>query len=128
MDARIVLHDIFGLRPGDVNVLSNAGAVATDDVVRSLAISHHVMGTTEFIVLGHTGCGLDHLDDDGLRQRIAQQSGQMSEISFGSFDDLDEHIRLQVERIRAHPWINTTEVHGMIYEVETGRVRAVAQA
>jgi len=127
MDSRIMPDDIFGLRPGDANVIRNGGAVATDDVLRSLVLSRHVLGTTEIVVLGHTGCGLHHLDEGALRTRLASQSGRETETTFGSFSDLDEHVRQQVATIEAHPWIRPVEIHGMIYEVETGRVRDVAR-
>ena len=120
-------NDIFGLRPGDANVIRNAGAVVTNDVLRSLVLSNHVLGTTEVIVLGHTGCGLDQLDEAALRGRLTSQTGRESEITFGSFRDVDEHVRRQVETIRAHPWISMLEVRAMVYEVETGRVREVAR-
>ena len=32
----------------------------------------------------------------------------------------------QVERIRAHPWINDVPVHGLVHEFEIGRLRQVA--
>jgi carbonic anhydrase len=123
MDSRIILEDIFGLRAGDANVLRNAGAVATDDVLRSLIMSRHVLGTNEILVVGHTGCGLNRLDDEGLRTRLEQETGDPSSTRFGSFSDLDEHVLRQVERIQAHPWIGRVPVHGLVYEVETGRVR-----
>jgi carbonic anhydrase len=122
IDVRIVVEDIFGLRAGDANVVRNAGAVASDDAVRSLIISHRVQGATEIVVLGHTGCGLHDLDDEGLRARLERETGQPSGTHFGSFSDLNEHVRRQVERIQAHPWIGNVTTHGLIYEVETGRV------
>jgi carbonic anhydrase len=30
-----------------------------------------------------------------------------------------------VQRIEAHPWTKDVPVHGLIYEVETGRLRTV---
>ncbi len=125
MDTRMVVEDIFGLRPGDVNIVRNAGAVASSDAIRSLLLSRHVLRTSEIIVLGHTGCGLEGLDDDDLRARLERQSGQPSKTHFGSFDDLDAHVRRQVERIQAHPWMGQVPVHGLVYEVETGLIRDV---
>jgi carbonic anhydrase len=125
MDARIAVEEVFGLDVGDVAVVRNAGAVASDDAIRSLLVTRHVLGTSEVIVMGHTGCGLRALDDERLRDRLASEFGQPSATRFGSFDDLDEHVRAQVERIRAHPWLGDAPVHGLVYEVETGRARAV---
>jgi len=119
----MAVEDIFGLRPGDVNIIRNAGAVASQDAIRSLLLSRHVLGTREIVVLGHTGCGMLGLDDDELRQRLEGATGQPSDTRFGSFSDIDTHVRRQVERIEAHPWIGEVPVHGLIYEVETGLVR-----
>ncbi len=58
MDARIAVEEIFGLRPGDANVIRDAGAVATDDAIRSLIMSQWLLRSNSVIVLGHTGCGL----------------------------------------------------------------------
>ena len=126
MDTRMVVEDIFGLRPGDVNIIRNAGAVASQDAIRSLLLSRHVLGTSEIVVLGHTGCGMNGLDDEELRVRLEGATGQPSETRFGSFNDLDAHVRRQVERIQAHPWTGLVPVHGLVYEVETGLVREVA--
>lgn len=126
MDTRMVIEDIFGLRAGDANIIRNAGAVASLDAIRSLLLSRHVLGTHAIVVLGHTGCGLEGLDDEDLRARLERQSGQPSKTHFGSFDDLDAHVRRQVERIQAHPWIGHVPVNGLIYEVETGLIRDVA--
>jgi carbonic anhydrase len=128
MDARIILEDIFGLRPGDANVIRNAGAVATDDAIRSLIISHQLLGTSEIIVMGHTGCGLHNLDDEALRTRLQTLTGQPAATHFGSFSELHMHVRRQLERIQSHPWIGDVPVHGLVYEVETGRVVEVGTA
>lgn len=122
MDARIVVEDIFGLRAGDANVMRNAGALASDDFIRSLVISQRVLGSNEVIVLGHTGCGLHGLPEAALSQNLSREAGPQ-DLRFGAFDDLEEHVRRQVQRIRGHPWVRRVPVHGLIYEVETGRLR-----
>ncbi len=122
----MVVEDVFGLRPGDANILRNAGAVATEDAIRSLLLSRHVLGRSEIIVLGHTGCGMNGLEDQALRARLELQTGQPSDTRFGAFSDVDAHVTRQVERIKAHPWIGRLPVHGLVYEVETGLVREVS--
>ena len=122
MDARIMPEDIFGLRSGDANVIRNAGAVASDDAIRSLIMSHHLLGASEIIVIGHTGCGLYNLNDEALRARLQTETGQPSATHFGSFSDLHAHVTRQVERVQAHPWLGDVTVRGLVYEVETARV------
>ena len=57
---------------------------------------------------------------------IAAKTGSDADVPFGAFRDLEDNLRSQVERIRAHPWIKDVPVHGLVYEVETGRLREVA--
>src|SRR5205814_3748186 len=70
MDARIDPALALGLVPGDAHVLRNAGGLVTDDVVRSLAISQHALGTREVMVVQHTKCGMHGLDENALALRI----------------------------------------------------------
>lgn len=63
MDARIAAFPVLGLELGDAHVIRTAGARVTDDVLRSLALSTHVLGTRRALVVGHTRCAL--YDPDG---------------------------------------------------------------
>lgn len=56
MDARIDPLAICGLSLGDAQVLRNAGAVVSDDVLRSLHASHTRVGTRRALLIGHTDC------------------------------------------------------------------------
>jgi len=47
MDARLDVYRILGLAEGEAHVIRNAGGVATDDQIRSLAISQRLLGTGE---------------------------------------------------------------------------------
>ncbi|MFQ5696577.1 MAG: beta-class carbonic anhydrase, partial [Terriglobia bacterium] len=58
MDARLTLEPMLGLGTGDAHIIRNAGGLATDDAIRSLIISHHLLGTEEFIIINHTDCGM----------------------------------------------------------------------
>src|SRR5579883_1922533 len=58
MDARFDPARALGLEEGDAHVIRNAGGVATDDALRSLAVSHWLLGTREALVVGHTDCGM----------------------------------------------------------------------
>src|ERR671933_914577 len=70
MDARIVPTRMLGLEEGDAHVIRNAGGVVTDDVIRSLAISQRLLGTTEIILIHHTGCGMLTFRDDEVKAQI----------------------------------------------------------
>ena len=125
MDARLDFAEIFGFRPGDVHVIRNAGGLATDDAIRSLVISQRMLGTHEVIVINHTGCGMMTFTDEGMREALAQETGRTTDLRFGAFTDLETNVREQVDKIRAHPWLKPVAVHGMIYEVESGRIREI---
>jgi carbonic anhydrase len=126
MDARIDVEDALGLRVGDAHIIRNAGAVASPDVIRSLVVSQQLLGTREVILVGHTRCGLHGADEANLRGLVAASTGQDTPLHFGAFDDLDAMVRAQVQTLRAEPALLETPVSGLIYEVETGRLRPVA--
>jgi carbonic anhydrase len=125
MDARITVEDVLGLQTGDAHIIRNAGGLATDDALRSLVISQRLLGTEEVIVLEHTGCGMLTFKDDAVRRQIADETGTDVDLPFHAFGDLEANLRDQLERVRAHPWTKDVPVSGVIYEVETGRLRRV---
>ena len=126
MDARLDVEEALGLRTGDAHIIRNAGGLATDDAIRSLIVSQERLGTDEVLVIGHTGCGLEGADEDEMRDRLSERTGRRLDLSFGSFADLETSVRAQVERIRAHPWIRPVPVHGLIFDVATGRLIELA--
>jgi carbonic anhydrase len=126
MDARLTVEDVLGLRTGDAHIIRNAGGLASDDAIRSLVISQRLLGTEEVIVLEHTGCGMLTFDDDQVSAAIAEETGTDADVRFLAFGDLEDNLRAQVQTIRAHPWTKDVPVHGLVYEVETGRLREVA--
>lgn len=126
MDARLDVEEALGLRTGDAHFIRNAGGLATDDVIRSLIVSQHLLGTNEIVVIGHTGCGLLGADEPGLRGRLAEATGQTLDLPIGAFDDLEAAVRGSLERIRQHPWIKRVPIHGLIFDVATGRLREIS--
>jgi carbonic anhydrase len=126
MDARFEVDVALGLRTGEAHVIRNAGGLATEDVIRSLIVSQQLLGTNEIFVIGHTGCGLLGADDAVLRDRLTAATGEALEIGFGSFNDLDATVRASVERLRTHPWLKRGPVHGLVFDVATGRLREIA--
>ena len=126
MDARLTVEDVLGLRTGDAHIIRNAGGLATDDALRSLVISQQLLGTEEVLVIEHTGCGMLTFQDQDVHQDLVEKTGSDVDLAFHAFPDLESNLREQVARIRAHPWIKDVPVHGLIYEVESGRLREVA--
>jgi carbonic anhydrase len=128
MDARIDPAKALFLKEGDAHVIRNAGGHVTDDVLRSLVISHWELGTEEVFVMGHTGCGLFMLDNNALRAKLSASGVDASRIDFLPFRDLDESIRESVRRVRESPFLpDSFTATGFVYDVATGRVRRVEE-
>ncbi|HEY8526219.1 MAG TPA: carbonic anhydrase [Acidimicrobiales bacterium] len=126
MDARIDVFAALGLELGDAHVIRNAGAVVTRDLVRSLVVSQHRLQTREILVMGHTGCGMEGLDEDAMADELAAATGARPALALGGFADVAESVARSVELIRATPFLPYRDaVRGAVYEVETGRVREV---
>src|SRR3954452_17176657 len=127
MDARIDVHEVLGLGPGEAHVLRNAGGVVTDDTIRSLAISQRALGTEEILVMHHTRCGMLGLDDNAFADQLEDETWAAPAWGAGGFDDVDEDVRDSVERISESPFIpHRDRVRGFVYDVDTGRLREVA--
>src|SRR5260370_33690593 len=74
MDTRLSIRTL-GLKEGDAHIIRNAGGIVTDDALRSLVVSHYLLGTEEFMVINHTDCGLMHTTEQDLRTRIQNRAG-----------------------------------------------------
>lgn len=122
MDARIDVYRILGLQPGDAHVIRNAGGSVTEDVLRSLVVSQHALGTREVLLIHHTECGMLELDENELKAQIEQSAGAAPPFDLESFPDLAENLRLSVERIEGSPFLHCDAVRGFVYDVRTGRL------
>jgi carbonic anhydrase len=119
MDARLDPAKFLGLDEGDAHVIRNAGGLVTDDALRSLVISHNLLGTEEVFVIGHTDCGMLTFTDDEVQEKLG------TDMAFHAFSDLDEAVKKSVGRVRESQ-LTADAVHGYVYECETGRLREVA--
>lgn len=130
MDARLNVEQALGLAPGEAHIIRNAGAIVSDDALRSLVLSHHELGTREIMIVGHTECGVLGLDSDELRLRLQTQFGPAEQpVTFQGFSDLEKNIREQVRKTRSHPWLRgRVVVRGFAYDVSTGVLREVKDA
>src|SRR5690348_18009857 len=72
MDARLHPAKFLGLELGDAHVIRNAGGRASDDAIRSLAISQQLLGTNEVVIIHHTDCGMLTFSNDDLRKKLKQ--------------------------------------------------------
>jgi carbonic anhydrase len=129
MDARLDVYRLLGLQVGEAHVVRNAGGVVTDDVIRSLAISQRLLGTTEIVLLHHTDCGMLTFADDDFRRQIEAETGIRPTWSAEAFSDPDGDVRQSLARIAASPFLPHKEsVRGFVVDVATGRLREVEKA
>src|SRR5947207_4060754 len=148
MDARLDPAKYAGLSEGDAHVIRNAGGRASDDALRSLAISYKLLGTNEFFVIHHTDCGMLFFTDEVMRNLLAS-SLETAELTPNGFRDVGKGpgstegefidwltmkdnaaaVIADVRRIRNHPLIpKSIPIHGYIYDVRTGRLEEVPGA
>ena len=129
MDPRLSdLPEILGLPLADIDVIRTGGPAVTEDVLAELIVSNRVLGTTEILLLNHTGCGFTTFTDDELNARLSASTGDASPapMRFFSYSDPEQNTREQIEKVRAHPWIAMdVPVRGFIFDVETGLLREV---
>ena len=123
MDARLDPAGFLGLHEGDAHVIRNAGGLVNDETIRSLVISHHLLGTQEALVIGHSDCGMVTFTNDVLHDRLGPES---HDIDFQAFPDIEERVRESVRRIEESPLLpDSFTATGFVYEVETGKLRGV---
>jgi carbonic anhydrase len=129
MDARLTIEPMLGLKTGEAHIIRNAGGIVTDDALRSLVISHHLLGTQEFMIINHTDCGMLTFHDDELRQRLRTETGidPVAPAAFHAFDNVEENVRRQIARVRVHPWVpQQIPVRGFVYDVRSGKLNEVS--
>jgi carbonic anhydrase len=127
MDTRLAIRTL-GLRTGDAHIIRNAGGMVTDDSLRSLLVSHYLLGTEEFMIINHTDCGLMRTTEEELRNLIQTRAGATATVPalFHAFKDVDENVRHQLQKLRAHPWIpREVTTRGFVYDVSTGLLREI---
>lgn len=128
MDARLDVEEALGLRTGDAHIIRNAGGLVTDDVIRSLIVSQQLLGTNEIVLIQHNGCGLHGVDDDDLWARVGATADIPADdvhLTFGGFADLEANLRTSVAALREHPYLRQVPIHGLIFDVTSGRLYEV---
>ena len=148
MDARLDPAQYAGLAEGDAHVIRNAGGRASDDAIRSLVISHKLLGTREYFVIHHTDCGM-LLFTDEIISELLEKSLDTAAIDASGWHDVGQGpgssagryvrwltigdprraVQEDVERIRKHPLVAPEiPIYGYIYDVRTGKLIEVEEA
>lgn len=148
MDARLDPAKYAGLAEGDAHVIRNAGGRASDDAIRSLVISHKLLGTAEWFVIHHTDCGMEYFTDEIIRdllstslatatvdengwRNVTEEGGseEAKFISFLTIANQAKSILEDVKRIKNHPLVPAgIPVYGYIYDVKTGKLIEIPEA
>ena len=148
MDARLDPAKYAGLSEGDAHVTRNAGGRASDDAIRSLVISHKLLGTQEFFVIHHTDCGMQLFDNQIMGDLLTGSLDTASidangwhdngcypgstdgkYINWLTFKDNEQSVLEDVLRIRNHTLVpNYIPIYGFIYDVKTGKLVEVPEA
>ena len=148
MDARLDPAKYAGLSEGDAHVIRNAGGRASDDAIRSLVISHKLLGTAEWFVIHHTNCGMEFFTNEVMGDLLESSletaalgdqgfydvgegpgSPEGKNIDWLTISDQQQAVVDDVEKIRNHPLVEgTIAVYGYVYHVETGRLVEVPAA
>ena len=148
MDARLDPAKYAGLAEGDAHVIRNAGGRASDDAIRSLVISHKLLGTNEWFVIHHTNCGMELFSDEIMRGLLAESldtasigadgwfntgkgpgSAEARYVDWLTISDNAQSVVEDVTRIRNHPLVpGNIPIYGYIYDVATGRRKPVEAA
>jgi carbonic anhydrase len=148
MDARLDPARFAGLSEGDAHVIRNAGGRASDDAIRSLVISHKLLGTREWFVIHHTDCGMLAFTNEIMRE-LLEHSLETAQLEGGKWKDVGKgpgsyeghfiewltipdqarSVVADVARIKAHPLVpKYVPVYGYVYDVATGRLNEVSEA
>lgn len=148
MDARLDPAKFAGLAEGDAHVIRNAGGRASDDAIRSLVISHKLLGTQEWFVIHHTDCGMETFSNEIMRGLLASSLETASLTAEGwkdvgqgpgsvaghyvewlTIQDNAKAVLEDVQRIKSHPLVNPSiPVYGYIYDVKSGKLIEVPEA
>jgi carbonic anhydrase len=148
MDARLDPAKYAGLAEGDAHVIRNAGGRATDDAIRSLVISHKLLGTNEWFVIHHTNCGMETFSDEIMSTLLddslatANFDGKSWSnpkhgggsvcghfINWHTIKNQAKSVLEDVMRIRTHPLVSgNIPIYGFVYDVATGRLNEVEEA
>lgn len=148
MDARLDPAKYAGLAEGDAHVIRNAGGRASDDAIRSLVISHKLLGTNQWFVIHHTDCGMETftseiisglltenletatVDEEGWRNlKNGGGSADGKFINWLTIDNQEASVLEDVKRIRNHPLVSkSVAIYGYIFDVKSGKIIEVPNA
>lgn len=130
MDSRIDPLRMIGLQPGDAKIFRNPGGRVTDQALEALVLATHLLGVDRIVIVPHTRCTMTSASEAELQKRVGASAGQDAGWqSFPVVDDQAAALARDLERVASHPLIpDTVTTGGFLYDVDTGRLHAMAVA
>lgn len=138
MDTRLteLLPSALGLKNGDAKIIKNAGGVISHpfgSAVRSLLIAIYELGVKDIMVVGHTDCGVQHMDSHVMIEEMKKRgirNGALDMMSYfgidfeewmSGFDDVFDSVRSSVDLLKKHPLIpDDVKIYGYVMDSVTG--------
>lgn len=150
-DARIDPNLLTMTAPGELFIIRNAGNIVpaysehVGGEAASIEYAITVLGVKDIIVCGHSQCGAikgllnpESLDDMPTVKQWLKYAERTKRILSENYQEQDfdcvhniavqENVLVQLENLRSLPciarrlWKREIELHGWVYEIETGRV------
>lgn len=148
MDARLDPAKFAGLSEGDAHIIRNAGGRASDDAIRSLVISHKLLGTNLWLVIHHSDCGMQTFTNEIMGDLLESSletasltpdgwkdvgkgpgSNEGRYINWLTFSNQEKSVVDDVQRIREHPLVSgDIPIYGFVFDVRTGALVEVEEA
>lgn len=143
MDTRLteLLPAALGLKNGDVKMIKNAGGAISHpfgSAIRSLIVAIYDLGVNEIMVIGHTDCGVQHMDSQELLKKMKERGVKEEHINMmkycginfdswlSGFDNVEISVTETVEIIKTHPLIpKDISVRGFVMDSITGELKEV---
>jgi carbonic anhydrase len=134
IDARLnrLLPQVLGVPEDKFIWLRNAGNIITgplSSTMRSLALACAIKGGRQIVILGHTDCAVGKLTTMELIDRFRAMGVERSRLPeniseyFGTFASEQANVIKAADLVRRSPLIGPkTPVHGLLVNIETGRV------
>lgn len=143
MDTRLVelLPAALGFKNGDVKMIKNAGGVISNpfgSVIRSILVAIFELGVEEIMVIGHTDCGVQHIDSQKMISHMKERGITQENIDFikycgvdfekwlAGFETVEQSVTNTVDTVRQHPLIpKDVKIGGYVMYSVTGELQTV---
>ena len=143
MDTRLIelLPAALGIKNGDAKIIKNAGGVISHpfgSAVRSLLVAIYELGVEDIMVIGHTDCGVQHLESTEILEKMKQRGISAKAIDtmtycgvdfdqwLAGFQDVEDSVRHSVKLLETHPLIpSDVHIYGVVMDSTTGELKVL---